>query len=68
METSNILCISISVQTYQDVLKTLYVYVVYIWYFYKATAALFKYPIYIVFIACLLGSGGCLALVFLKIW
>lgn len=68
METSNTLCISISVQTYQFLLKTLYIYFLYVWYFYKAKAVLLKYPIYMVFFACLLGSGGCLGLVFLKIW
>lgn len=47
MEVNNILCIFISVQTFLFALKTVYIEVLYIWYFFKAKALLFKYPIYI---------------------
>lgn len=57
METSSILCISISVQTFQFAVKTFYIYFVYIWHLYKAKAIKVSY-LYCIF--CLfMGGAGC---------
>lgn len=66
METSSILCISISVQTFQFAVKTFYIYFVYID-TYIRLKHLLKYPIYTAFFVCSWGEWGVVCLI-LKIW